>query len=330
MRLTKLMTAVTFACSIPTFGAAASFNCAKASTANEVAICSDDELSTLDETLAVVYKQARSSVSDAKRLKNEQVNWIKSLGTCNGNVDCLISAYRNRVLVLDYLDGQVAATLDPLQDQVAQLNEREEILILRENALKTELRALNSAIEVFEEEKLAFEQSRSGSANTQEVDSQNESVLSLTSTQSLPNDTLKPYSSQYFDYTPCPDWPIFKEQLEIQNFKTVLDSLIDIYNDQSGVNMKMRYPNSDFCMVSIGRPGTLLSGVTSAQMWVNNDHFICSVLTENCQGDLAGYDASMVFYPGNRRQININTYRLEDALYFCYGAEGMKIGRCLK
>ena len=55
--------------------------------------------------------------------------------------------------MLDYLDGQVAATLDPLQAQVAQLNEREEILTLRENALTTELRALNSAIEAFEEEK---------------------------------------------------------------------------------------------------------------------------------------------------------------------------------
>jgi uncharacterized protein len=165
--LTKFMTAVTFAVSLPTFGAAASFNCAKASTANEVAICSDDELSTLDETLAAVYKQARGSVSDAKRLKSEQVNWIKSIGTCNGNVDCLISAYRNRVLGLDYLDGQVVATLDPLQDQVAQLNEREEILALRENALTTELRALNSAIQAFEEEKRQAESQSENAANSE-------------------------------------------------------------------------------------------------------------------------------------------------------------------
>ena len=195
-RLTKLMAAVTFACSIPTFGAAASFNCAKASTANEIAICSDDELSTLDETLAAVYKQARSSVSDAKRLKGEQVNWIKSLGTCDGNVDCLISAYRNRILVLDYLDGQVAVTVDPLQDQFAQLNEREEILALRENALTTELRALNSAIEAFEEEKLAFEQSKIGSANTQEVDSQNKSVQKSTTQLCFNYDSLS--ESQMF------------------------------------------------------------------------------------------------------------------------------------
>lgn len=161
------MTAVTFAVSFPTFGVAASFNCAKASTANEIAICSDDELSTLDETLAAVYKKARGSVSDAKRLKSEQVNWIKSLGTCNGNVDCLISAYRNRVLVLDYLDGQVTAPLNPLQDQIAQLNEREEILALRENALTTELRALNSAIEAFEEEKRQAEAEGNNTANSE-------------------------------------------------------------------------------------------------------------------------------------------------------------------
>jgi uncharacterized protein YecT (DUF1311 family) len=165
--LVSFITAATFAYGIPTFADAASFNCAKASTANEIAICSDDELSTLDETLAAVYKQARGSVSDAKRLKGEQVNWIKSLGTCDGNVDCLISAYRNRILVLDYLDGQVAATLDPLQDQVAQLNEREEILTLREQALTTELRALNSAIEAFEEKKRQVEAEGNGAENSE-------------------------------------------------------------------------------------------------------------------------------------------------------------------
>ena len=168
-RLIKLMTAVTFACSIPTFGAAASFNCAKASTANEIAICSDDELSTLDETLAAVYKQARGSVSDAKRLKTEQVNWIKSLGTCNGNVDCLINAYRSRMLVLDYSDGQVSIQLTSDQERTAQLDEREEMLSMREQALTTELRALNSAIEAFEEEK---RQAESKSENTVKSDVQ--------------------------------------------------------------------------------------------------------------------------------------------------------------
>lgn len=189
--LVSFITATAFACGIPIFADAASFNCAKASTANEIAICSDDELSTLDETLAAVYKQARGSVSDAKRLKGEQVNWIKSLGTCDGNVDCLISAYRSRILVLDYLDGQVAVTLDPLQAQVAQLNQREEILAQRENAFTTELRALNAEIERFEEEKLAFAEANNAPLKVEEV---SEEVPKT-------DDTVTTTSSKCFNYS---------------------------------------------------------------------------------------------------------------------------------
>jgi len=98
--------------------------------------------------LAAIYKETHSTISDAKRLKKEQINWIKSLGTCDGNVDCLISAYKNRMLVLDYLDGQITVLIDPLQEKIAQLNEREEILVRRENAFTTELRALNVAFVV--------------------------------------------------------------------------------------------------------------------------------------------------------------------------------------
>ena len=182
-RLTKIMTATMFACSIPTFAAAASFNCAKASTANEIAICSDDELSTLDEALAAIYKQARSSVSDAKRLKTEQVNWIKSLGTCNGNVDCLISAYDTRILILDYLDGTIAVKSDSLQDRISQLNEQEEILVLRENALTTELRALNLEIERFEEEKLAFAKLKDAPIVAEELSSEKQESTQTQSCQ---------------------------------------------------------------------------------------------------------------------------------------------------
>ena len=188
-RLTKLMAAVTFACSIPTFGAAASFNCAKASTANEIAICSDDELSTLDETLAAVYKQARSSVSDAKRLKGEQVNWIKSLGTCDGNVDCLLSAYRNRIVVLDYLDGQVSMQLNSNQDRTLQLDEREEMLSMREQALTTELRAFASEIERFEEEKLAFAKAKNATSVTEKSSTQ--TVSNEEENKSAPSYPLK-------------------------------------------------------------------------------------------------------------------------------------------
>ena len=141
---------------VPTIVSAASFNCAKAASKNEKAICSDAELSNLDEVLAASYKQARKSVVDSNKLKSEQINWIKSLGTCDGNVPCLITAYKSRLSILGLVNGSAIVLADPLQDRIAELNEREEILIQRENALTTEMRALNSAIEAFEAEKLAF------------------------------------------------------------------------------------------------------------------------------------------------------------------------------
>lgn len=139
---------------------AASFDCSKASSNNEIAICNDPELSSLDELLAATYKQTRNMVDDPKRLRNEQVSWIKSVVTCNGRVDCLIGAYRDRIRVLDYVDGVITIIDDPYNERLAILNEREELLNLRENALTTELRALNAAIERFEEQKRQFESAR--------------------------------------------------------------------------------------------------------------------------------------------------------------------------
>ena len=181
--------------SIPTFLSAASFNCAKAASKNEKAICSNPELSNLDMVLAAIYKETRSTISDAKRLKKEQINWIKSLGTCDGNVDCLISAYKNRMLVLDYLDGQITVLIDPLQERIAQLNEREEILLQRENAFTTELRALNSEIERFEEEKLAYNRSK----NVPENAEQSSQVIQK------PNTSTSSAGASCFDYNSLTD-----------------------------------------------------------------------------------------------------------------------------
>ena len=237
-RLTEIMTAAIFVLSIPSFASSASFDCAKASTDNEIAICSDVELSVLDETLAAVYKEARGSVSDSERLKVEQINWIKSLGTCDGNVDCLINAYKTRMVVLDYLDGQVSMQPNSNQDHILQLNEREEMLSMREQALTTELRALNSEIERFEDEKRQFYESKGvdqasaqPSSVTQKADKTEESetaVKAASNAQSVPNYTLEPYSSQFFDYTPCSDWPVFKDPKVIQDFQETLVNLIDM------------------------------------------------------------------------------------------------------
>ena len=122
---------------------AASFNCTKASTKNEIAICSDPELSTLDEVMAATYKQTRGVVPDANKLKNEQINWIKSIATCDGNTSCLIGAYRDRIRVLDYVDGILSVLDDPLKERISQLNAREEQLDVRERNLNARVAKLD-------------------------------------------------------------------------------------------------------------------------------------------------------------------------------------------
>lgn len=167
----KILTAVVALLCSSTLVSAASFNCSKAASANEIAICSDAELSNLDEVLAAAYKAARKSVADSKKLKSEQINWIKSLGTCDGNVACLITAYKSRLSILGLVNGSSIELADPLQNRIAELNEREEILMQRENALTTEMRALNAAIEAFEEEKRQAE-SKSDNAAKSDVQPQ--------------------------------------------------------------------------------------------------------------------------------------------------------------
>ena len=53
---------------------AASFDCAKATSKNEKAICASPELSLLDEKLASFYKQTRSLAPSSDALKQQQIN----------------------------------------------------------------------------------------------------------------------------------------------------------------------------------------------------------------------------------------------------------------
>ena len=318
---------VIFVLIVPNFLTAASFNCSKASSKNEIAICSDPELSNLDEILAATYNEARSNASDKKKLKGEQINWIKSVGTCDGNVECLLGAYRNRILVLDYLDGQVTVLIDPLQDRVAQLDEREEILAQRERAFTTELRALNEDIQRFEDEKSAHarqkntsENKQSSNAQTPEGDTQ---VQTIQKTQMI----LPSYQSEYFIYEPCDQPPTSLIEEQLQGAFSIMIDAISEYNAQPNVDMIMEYPVKAACLTSVGKPGTMLEGVVTVNFYVDYDHFACSVITENCQGQRMGYQAGINFI-SNKLQVVANTYRFEDAVFNCI-INGVKSkGRC--
>lgn len=80
-------------------GFAASFDCTKVSTLVETAICSDSELSSLDDSLAVRYKQALRHAFSVTQVKERQRAWLKQRNTCK-TAGCLQEAYRARLAEL--------------------------------------------------------------------------------------------------------------------------------------------------------------------------------------------------------------------------------------
>ena len=79
-------------------GNAASFDCNKATTETEIAICSDPELSALDEGLHIAYRDILVSNFDdaAETARTEQRNWITERNLCGSEVSCLIDKYKKR------------------------------------------------------------------------------------------------------------------------------------------------------------------------------------------------------------------------------------------
>lgn len=82
----------------------ATADCSRAHTASEKAICANPKLQSLDRTLAQAYHQAfaRTAPKSAERqsLIQDQRNWLKNRDRCQADVDCLSSAYRERIASL--------------------------------------------------------------------------------------------------------------------------------------------------------------------------------------------------------------------------------------
>lgn len=71
-----------------------SFDCTKASSPTERAICSDASLSDLDGRMAAAYKRLLSR--DPLAL-SEQRDWMKQRNQCGGDIGCLTSSYQGRL-----------------------------------------------------------------------------------------------------------------------------------------------------------------------------------------------------------------------------------------
>ena len=77
-------------------GWAASFDCAKAETADEKAICADRQLNDADVEMAVLYTQLKPLLGMGARgdLDDEQIAWLKRRAACGEDRACLSKAYQ--------------------------------------------------------------------------------------------------------------------------------------------------------------------------------------------------------------------------------------------
>jgi uncharacterized protein len=80
---------------------AASFDCTKASTLHEKAICDTPTLSALDDELSATYINLRSVTSDPAQLKSEQIEWIKEARKCQSDTSCIERQYTTRLIALN-------------------------------------------------------------------------------------------------------------------------------------------------------------------------------------------------------------------------------------
>ena len=79
---------------------AASFDCAKASSALERLICDDPDLDSLDSQLAGTFEGALDRSLEPAAVRAGQRAWLRTRETCNGDAACLRAAYAKRIAAL--------------------------------------------------------------------------------------------------------------------------------------------------------------------------------------------------------------------------------------
>jgi uncharacterized protein len=99
---------------------AASFDCSKASNPYEKAVCANPNLSSLDDQLAVVYKNARAKSPDPEALRKTQIDWIKATRQCASDTSCIEKAYKDRIVALGGGAQPQAAAMAQAPSQQAQ------------------------------------------------------------------------------------------------------------------------------------------------------------------------------------------------------------------
>jgi len=88
---------------LPLSATAASYDCTRANTAAEIAVCDNGDLNRLDEDLAVLYRSLLNQLPprQANRLRDDQRSWLIARDSCRADVRCLRARYRERMARLN-------------------------------------------------------------------------------------------------------------------------------------------------------------------------------------------------------------------------------------
>ena len=78
---------------------AVSFDCQKAKTFTEKAICQNPELSALDDELDGLYQAAAANSKNPKALRKQEDKWLKERDACQTE-GCVKKAYQKRIIDL--------------------------------------------------------------------------------------------------------------------------------------------------------------------------------------------------------------------------------------
>ncbi|MBZ9873184.1 hypothetical protein LB542_20270 [Mesorhizobium sp. BR1-1-9] len=94
----------------PTGIGSPSFDCSKAGTATEMALCSDDRLWAKDRAMNAIYWYIRgyNNAKVRKALLANQREWLQHRNACGGNRDCLNKSYDDRFQLMKDVDVSVS------------------------------------------------------------------------------------------------------------------------------------------------------------------------------------------------------------------------------
>ncbi|THV25445.1 lysozyme inhibitor LprI family protein [Peteryoungia ipomoeae] len=95
---------------LPTPAGAASFDCSKADlAADEKAICETPALNDMDVRMVTTFELLRELLPMGSRtaMEERQISWLAERKACEGNTDCISTAYAGRIQELKKAVGDV-------------------------------------------------------------------------------------------------------------------------------------------------------------------------------------------------------------------------------